>query len=278
MLVFLMTRKLTWRESDRMADATTKGIVRWVIQSDRRLVSLRCFKHAQFLGASDISRSTGRSIQNSSTALSELERKKVVELLEPGRRTWKKYCLTGTGKAVLEFVERELSTGMFERLADEFSFRYVRDAFRLIVTEPIIVTRGMGLRDVVDKVLEDPRTRSAYVVDSKHRVIGMIALKEMLEAIEGSLSLFENVRPPARLRQRRKVMPFSVEAHMFKPVTVMEDDRIIDALEKMIEHGQEDLPVVDENGVLIGELNGFEILLLGSEVMRRQERRMETGP
>jgi len=277
LLVFLMTRKLTWRESDRMADATTKGIVRWVIQSDRRLVSLRCFKHAQFLGASDISRSTGRSIQNSSTALSELERKKVVELLEPGRRTWKKYRLTGTGKAVLEFVERELSTGMFERLADEFSFRYVRDAFRLIVTEPIIVTRGMGLRDVVDKVLEDPRTRSAYVVDSKHRVIGMIALKEMLEAIEGSLSLFENVRPPARLRPRRKVTPFSVEAHMFKPVTVMEDDRIIDALEKMIEHGQEDLPVVDENGVLIGELNGFEILLLGSEVMRRQERDLETG-
>jgi len=275
--VFLMARKQTWRESDRMVGSTTKNLVKWVIQSDRRLVTLRCFKHAQFLGASDISQSTGRSIQNSSTALSELERMRVAEQLEPGRRTWKKYRLTDTGKVVLEYVERELSTGMFERLADEFSFRYVRDAFRLIVTEPIIVTKGMGLRDVVEKVLEDPRTRSAYVVDSKHRVVGMIALKEMLEAIEGSLSLFENVRPPARLRQRRKLTPFSVEAHMFKPVTVMEDDRIIDALEKMIEHGQEDLPVVDENGVLIGELNGFEILLLGSEVMRRQERDLETG-
>jgi len=275
--VFLMARKQTWRESDRMVGSTTKNLVKWVIQSDRRLVTLRCFKHAQFLGASDISQSTGRSIQNSSTALSELEKVRVAEQLEPGRRTWKKYRLTDTGKVVLEYVERELSTGMFERLADEFSFRYVRDAFRLIVTEPIIVTKGMGLRDVVEKVLEDPRTRSAYVVDSKHRVVGMIALKEMLEAIEGSLSLFENVRPPARLRQRRKLTPFSVEAHMFKPVTVMEDDRIIDALEKMIEHGQEDLPVVDENGVLIGELNGFEILLLGSEVMRRQERDLETG-
>ncbi len=277
MPVFLMARKQTWRESDRMVGSTTKNLVKWVIQSDRRLVTLRCFKHAQFLGASDISQSTGRSIQNSSTALSELEKVRVAEQLEPGRRTWKKYRLTDTGKVVLEYVERELSTGMFERLADEFSFRYVRDAFRLIVTEPIIVTKGMGLRDVVEKVLEDPRTRSAYVVDSKHRVVGMIALKEMLEAIEGSLSLFENVRPPARLRQRRKLTPFSVEAHMFKPVTVMEDDRIIDALEKMIEHGQEDLPVVDENGVLIGELNGFEILLLGSEVMRRQERDLETG-
>ncbi len=51
----------------------------------------------------------------------------------------------------------------------------------------------------------------------------------------------------------------------------------MDALERMIEHGQEDLPVVGEDGVLIGELNGFEILLLGSEVMRRQERDPEAG-
>lgn len=260
-----------------MPETRSRDAARWVIQSDRRLVSLRCFKHEQFLGASDIAQTTGRSVQNASTALIELEKKGVVEQLEPSRRTWKKYRLTETGRDVLGHVERELSTGMFERLADEFSFRYVRDAFRLIVTEPIIVTKGMGLREVVERVLADPRTRSAYVVDSKNRVIGMIALKEMLEAIEGSLSLFERVRPPARLKPRRKSIPFSVEEHMFTPVTVTEDDRLIDALGKMIEHGQEDLPVVDDGGILIGELNGFEILLLGSEVMRRQERDLESG-
>jgi len=37
-----------------------------------------------------------------------------------------------------------------------------------------------------------------------------------------------------------------------------------------MKHGLEDLPVIDEHNTLIGELNGFEILLLGSEVMRRQ--------
>lgn len=268
----LMASKRAWRECGRMTKQPATKLVRWVIQSDRRLVSLRCFKHARFQGASDIAQATGRSVQNASTALAELERKGVVEQLEPGRRTWKKFQLTEDGKAVLERVERELSTGLFEMLADEFSFKYVRDAFRLIVTEPIIVTKGMGLREVVEKVLEDPRTRSAYVVDGRHRVVGMIALREMLGAIEGSLSITERARAPAKARPRRKVLPFSVEAHMFKPVTVSADDRLIDALEKMIEHGQEDLPVVDEDGVLVGELNGFEILLLGSEVMRRQER------
>lgn len=260
-----------------MADRSEAALARWVIQSDRRLVSLRCFRHSQYQGASDIAQATGRSVQNASTALSELEGRAVVEQLEPGRRTWKKFRLTGTGKAVLERVERELSAGMFERLADELSFKYVRDAFRLIVTEPIIVTKGMGLREVVERVLEDPRTRSAYVVDQRHRVVGMIALREMLEAIENSLSLSGKVRAVPRARSRRKALPFSVEAHMFKPVTVTADDRLIDALEKMIENGQEDLPVVDEDNVLIGELNGFEILLLGSEVMRRQERALQAG-
>jgi CBS domain-containing protein len=59
---------------------------------------------------------------------------------------------------------------------------------------------------------------------------------------------------------------------MVKPVTVTEDDRLLTALEKMMKHGLEDLPVIDDHNTLIGELNGFEILLLGSEVMRRQRR------
>jgi CBS domain-containing protein len=245
--------------------------VKWVIMSDRRLVTLRCFGHNQYLGASDIAQETGRSIQNIGTALSELDRQKLVSQLEPGRRTWKKYALTSVGKSALELVERELSAGMFERMADELSFRYVKDAYRLIVSDPIVVSKGMGLHDVVDRVLADPRTRSAYVVDDKNRLVGMIGLTQMLAAIQGSLSLFEKGRQKTATK-KRVPLPFSVEEYMVRPVTVTEDDRLLNALERMMKHGLEDLPVVDENDALVGELNGFEILLLGSEVMRRQRR------
>lgn len=247
-----------------------KDTVRWIIMSDRRLVTLRCFAHNQYLGASEIARDTDRSIQNVGTALKELEERKVVSQLEPGRRTWKKFGLTSVGKSVLDLVERELSVGMFERMADELSFKFVRDAYRLVVTNPIVVTKGMDLQDVVDRVLADPRTRSAYVVDDKRKLIGMIGLTEMLAAIQSSLSLFEKGRQQPR--SKRIPLPFSVEEYMVKPVTVTEDDRLLTALEKMMKHGLEDLPVIDEHNTLIGELNGFEILLLGSEVMRRQRR------
>jgi CBS domain-containing protein len=249
----------------------TRETVKWIIMSDRRLVTLRCFAHNQYLGASEIAQETARSIQNVGTALKELEGRKVVAQLEPGRRTWKKYALTSPGKSVLQMVERELSAGMFEKMADELSFRYVRDAYRMIVTEPIVVSKGMGLHEVVDRVLADPRTRSAYVVDEKRRLVGMIGLTQMLAAVQGSLSLFEKSRQqPAR--QKRVTLPFSVEEYMVKPVAVTEDDRLLNALDRMMKHGLEDLPVIDEHNILVGELNGFEILLLGSDVMRRQRR------
>ncbi|MBU0684677.1 MAG: CBS domain-containing protein [Thermoplasmatota archaeon] len=252
-----------------MKDAA-KDTARWIIMSDRRLVTFRCYAHNQYLGASEIARDTGRSIQNVGTALKELDERRVVSQLEPGRRTWKKFGLTSFGKSVLNLVERELSVGMFERMADELSFRFVRDAYRLVVTNPIVVTKGMRLHEVVDRVLADPRTRSAYVVDDKRRLIGMIGLTEMLAAIQGSLSLFEKGRQQPR--SKRIPLPFSVEEYMTKPVTVTEDDRLLAALEKMKKHGLEDLPVIDEHNTLVGELNGFEILLLGSEVMKRQRR------
>jgi|GEM_PF-316116 len=255
----------------RTSGKSTNDTVRWVIMSDRRLVTLRSFRHEQYLGASDIAQVTGRSVQNVATALKELEERSIVEQLLPGRRTWKKYALTSVGKSILESVERELSTGMFERMADELSFRYVRDAYRLIVTKPIVVTKGLALHEVVERVLADPRTRSAYVVDEQGRLIGMIGLVQMLNAIQGSLAIFEKGRTgrsPSTVR--RTPLPFSVEEYMVKPVTVMENDRLLMALEKMIKHGLEDLPVTDEDGTLVGELNGFEILLLGSEIMRRQ--------
>ena len=211
-----------------------------------------------------------RNQQRKNLALKELEERKVVSQLEPGRKTWKKFGLTSVGKRMLDQVERELSVGMFERMADELSFRFVRDAYRLVVTNPIVVTKGMGLHEVVDRVLADPRTRSAYVVDDERKLIGMIGLTEMLAAIQGSLSLFEKGRQQPR--SKRISLPFSVEEYMVKPVTVTEDDRVLTALERMMKHGLEDLPVIDEHNTLIGELNGFEILLLGSEVMRRQRR------
>jgi CBS domain-containing protein len=240
----------------------------WIIRSDRRLVAFKCFRHDQFLSAADISQRTGRSIQNTSMAMKELTERGLIDELDPGQKTWKKFVLTALGKSTLTRVEKWLNGGMFEQLADEMTYRTVKEAYRLIVKDPIRVNKETQLHEAVEMILTEPRTRSAYVVDSEGRLLGMIALKQMLQAVGYSISKTygsENLKDLGVTS-----MQFSVTSSMMVPPTVQEDELLLSALEKMIDSGLEDLPVIDENNKLIGELNGFEILLLGSEIMRNQ--------
>lgn len=79
----------------------------WVIDVDRRLITLRAFKKITVLHPSDISKEVGRSTQNISHALHEMEEKGVVENIDE-KSTWKKYMLTDYGKKVLKEVENIL--------------------------------------------------------------------------------------------------------------------------------------------------------------------------
>ncbi|MDD1756528.1 MAG: MarR family transcriptional regulator [Methanomassiliicoccales archaeon] len=51
---------------------------------------------------SEIAERSGRSIQNISRAIHELEEHELIECLTPEKRTWKRYILTDKGKRVFE--------------------------------------------------------------------------------------------------------------------------------------------------------------------------------
>ena len=79
----------------------------WVIDVDRRLITIREFRKVTVLHPSDISKEVGRSTQNISHALHEMEEKDIVESIDE-KSTWKKYMLTDNGKKILKEVENIL--------------------------------------------------------------------------------------------------------------------------------------------------------------------------
>ena len=79
----------------------------WVIDVDRRLITLRAFRKSTVLHPSDISKDVGRSTQNISHALHEMEERGIVENIDE-KSTWKKYMLTSDGKKILKKVEEIL--------------------------------------------------------------------------------------------------------------------------------------------------------------------------
>jgi len=57
-----------------------------------------------------------------------------------------------------------------------------------------------------------------------------------------------------------------VSEAMAKPVKVLEDELILNVTKLMVENHLNDLPVVDDKGRLVAELNGLDILLMAKRV------------
>jgi predicted transcriptional regulator len=80
----------------------------WVIDVDRRLITIRAFKKEKILHPSDIAKDNNRSIQNISRAVHELEIQGILKPIDD-KVTWRKYILTDKGKNVLIEIENLFS-------------------------------------------------------------------------------------------------------------------------------------------------------------------------
>jgi len=80
-------------------------LVNFILSVDRRLLTLKEFQYEPLLMATDISEKVGRSLQNISRGLKELEKKNVVACVNPESQTWKRYILTETGKQILKILK-----------------------------------------------------------------------------------------------------------------------------------------------------------------------------
>lgn len=76
--------------------------VKHVLGVDRRIIVMKALDREGAFSASDIAERTGRSVQNISRAIDELEAKGLIECLTPEKQSWKRYLLTDMGKAVLD--------------------------------------------------------------------------------------------------------------------------------------------------------------------------------
>jgi predicted transcriptional regulator len=81
-----------------------KEIALWVIDVDRRLITLKAFKKEKILHPSIIAKENNRSIQNISRAIHELEHQNIVQPLDK-KVSWRKYMLTEKGKKILTEIE-----------------------------------------------------------------------------------------------------------------------------------------------------------------------------
>lgn len=136
----------------------------------------------------------------------------------------------------------------------------VRDVHLLIVNQPATVKMGAKVIEAVEAVLKDPRTSTVYVVDMYGVLKGIITVNDLLRVSSIQVGAAKKSSMLNFFRYMHLAYSEHVEDIMRKPLYIREDEKLLKGLQIIEDNDLTDLPVVDRNNVVVGELNGLEIL------------------
>jgi CBS domain-containing protein len=130
----------------------------------------------------------------------------------------------------------------------------VENHFRKIARQADLVAETDTVDSVVRVLAERHETRTVYVVDENDKLTGYIdaSLLLRLAAIKDISADFFTMLSGLLARTAEEIMQ--------EPVYVTPKDTMEDALKILAANDLQDLPVVDAEGSVIGDLNCFEIL------------------
>lgn len=135
----------------------------------------------------------------------------------------------------------------------------VADVRDLLVKHPSVIAPDAPIHALLQKIIEDPRTRHVYVVDAQKKLLGSVRMQTVVHYLFPLVNQEEEQVVPAiprylnisQVQDLMKTDPFYVT----EKTTLWEVSRIL-MREKINE-----LPVVDDQHRIIGQINVYEIIL-----------------
>jgi CBS domain-containing protein len=146
-----------------------------------------------------------------------------------------------------------------------FSDLMVEDVYDLVVKDPTTIDSGAKIRQVFDEFLNNPVSRKVYVLNEEGKYMGAVTTETLLRLLGYRVGVREFANW-SLWRLMRDMLKEGVEGVIEKVPSVKRSDKLTKALQIMVEDHFTDLPVVDDDGRLIGELNSFEIFMKGREL------------
>lgn len=138
----------------------------------------------------------------------------------------------------------------------------------LMVAKSVKVQESDPIREVVVKIAEDRETMVACVVDEAGRLKGVITPRELLKEVE--------VREFGVTRYRffgAELLHLLTSRYakdiMSPPVSVQPDDSVDEAITTMLDNWFYEVPVVDSEGKVMGEINYFGVVMGSVEYLNR---------
>ena len=124
---------------------------------------------------------------------------------------------------------------------------------------PPTLQKDASIGQALDAMLADARSRKAYVIDTEGNLVGVVTGESVLELLrERGADRRNDSKEFTDLA--RSLLKKGVEQVIKRPRPVMLSTSMKEVLSIMMAEHIEDLPVVDEDYKLIGELIGSEMI------------------
>jgi predicted transcriptional regulator len=146
----------------------------------------------------------------------------------------------------------------------------VADVFEKVGQPASIVDEKAKLGDVVDAMVKNPLSRKVYVVDKEQKVLGVVDADTVLKLIGHRVGVQRNAGLPV-FSFLTETLKENATDFMRKVRPVTRNTQLTAALQIMLDDKMADLPVVDENGRIIGELISIEMLSRAGRMFEREE-------
>lgn len=134
--------------------------------------------------------------------------------------------------------------------------------------EALTVATTDSLADAATTLLAHPDSRELYVLDEEGRVCGHLGFRRLAGIF------LAHLRPTHSRRQLvERITPSTVREYMDERVLYMRpDERISEVLHQHMERRVEDIPVVDDNGRLMGVIRVADLLRAAIEEEQAETR------
>ncbi len=134
-----------------------------------------------------------------------------------------------------------------------FKVKLVRS---LITKDASTVKKDADAMTTAKEIVKDPKTRSVYVVDSDNKLLGIIPAMNFTqylfyEYVPDEFFYYKAAKPIEEITAGDTILP---------PVYVKEEDTLDTAFQKMFSENLKELPVVDDEMHVIGDLNILELV------------------
>lgn len=160
-------------------------------------------------------------------------------------------------------------------MAEHLQYVQVKEAYEAFIKDCVTVKSGSMIHKAIEEMLKDPSAQTVYVVDAKGILLGIIPLRDLIRLASARYGLRAK-GIGSFINYFRDIMKDDVDDLMRPPIKVKLTDTLNKALKMMESYDLENLPVVDDDDKLLGELNGIEILKFALEGVKKGDMAAKT--